>query len=233
MTIELKQAAQQALDAFEAFGEADDFATLFTLTQKMNALSTAIQQAESDHARLPGVLKDHQIAAMVNSLRDIARQFHGHDSLRERIANVLVPALKAEAKTDELVQVFLVRDVASLLGASVPDVCDALAELGYEPRRSTNAAISPDEAIAVAKRINPAPGVPDDVVLVRGLVEHIERNTCTHEETHRSGAIWEVCDSCGARWADDEGGRPTFKWPPIVEKARAELAAAKAQKGQP
>lgn len=48
MTIELKQAAQQALDAFEAFGEADDFATLFTLTQKMNALHTAIQQAASE-----------------------------------------------------------------------------------------------------------------------------------------------------------------------------------------
>lgn len=47
MSIELKQAAQQAIDAFEAFGEADDFATLFTLTQKMNALRTAIQQAES------------------------------------------------------------------------------------------------------------------------------------------------------------------------------------------
>lgn len=47
MSIELLQAAQQALDAFEAFGEADDFATLFTLTQKMNALHTAIQQAEA------------------------------------------------------------------------------------------------------------------------------------------------------------------------------------------
>jgi hypothetical protein len=47
MSIELKQAAQQALDAFEAFGEADDFATLFTLTQKMNALRTAIQQAKN------------------------------------------------------------------------------------------------------------------------------------------------------------------------------------------
>lgn len=80
---------------------------------------------------------------------------------------------------------------------------------------------------------HPAPGVPDGYVLVRGLVEHIELNTCTHEETHRGGAIWEVCDSCGARWADDEGGRPTFKWPPIVEKARAELAAAQAKQGQP
>jgi hypothetical protein len=48
MSIELKQAAQQVLDAFEAFGEADDFATLFTLTQKMNALRAAIQQAESE-----------------------------------------------------------------------------------------------------------------------------------------------------------------------------------------
>jgi len=48
MSSELKQAAQQALDAFEAFGEADDFATLFTLAQKMNALHTAIQQAESE-----------------------------------------------------------------------------------------------------------------------------------------------------------------------------------------
>lgn len=49
---------------------------------------------------VPGALKDHQIAALVNTLRDIARQFHWHDSLRERIANVLVPALKAEAKKE-------------------------------------------------------------------------------------------------------------------------------------
>lgn len=48
MSIELKQAAQQAIDAFEAFGEADDFATIFTLTQKMNALHTAIRQAETE-----------------------------------------------------------------------------------------------------------------------------------------------------------------------------------------
>lgn len=51
MSIELKQAAQQVLDAFEAFEEADDFATLFTLTQKMNALRTAIQQAEPPAVR--------------------------------------------------------------------------------------------------------------------------------------------------------------------------------------
>lgn len=42
----------------------------------------------------PSVLKDDQIAALVNKVRDIARMFHDHQSLRERIAIELVPALK-------------------------------------------------------------------------------------------------------------------------------------------
>ena len=29
---------------------------------------------------------------------------------------------------------------------------------------------------------------------------------CEHESTHRGGAIWTICDQCGKRWADDEGG---------------------------
>ncbi|HHX0886507.1 TPA: hypothetical protein ACU6E5_004292 [Pseudomonas aeruginosa] len=61
--------------------------------------------------------------------------------------------------------------------------------------------------------------------LLRGLVSEIERQTCEHEETHRGGAIWEICDSCGAKWADDEGGKPEFEWPESVEKAREFLAA--------
>lgn len=43
----------------------------------------------------PSVLKDDQIAALVNKVRDIAHMFHDHQSLRERIAIELVPALKA------------------------------------------------------------------------------------------------------------------------------------------
>lgn len=43
----------------------------------------------------PSVLKDDQIAALVNKVRDIARMFHDHQSLRERIAVELVPVLKA------------------------------------------------------------------------------------------------------------------------------------------
>lgn len=47
MSSELKTAAQQAVDAFDAFGDADDFASLFELTRKMHALRTAIQQEEA------------------------------------------------------------------------------------------------------------------------------------------------------------------------------------------
>ena len=55
MTIELKQAAQQVVDAFDAFGEDDNFESLFALSQKMEALRTAIQQAEAQQALASGV----------------------------------------------------------------------------------------------------------------------------------------------------------------------------------
>lgn len=32
------------------------------------------------------------------------------------------------------------------------------------------------------------------------------KNICPHEERHRGGMIWEFCDNCEAKWADDEGG---------------------------
>jgi hypothetical protein len=55
-------------------------------------------------------------------------------------------------------------------------------------------------------------------------VDHIERNTCQHEDTYRGGAIWEICRECGAKWADDDGGKPEFKWPEYVEQACAIIA---------
>lgn len=42
------------------------------------------------------VLKDHEIAQLVNQLRDIAIEFHGAQQLRERIAGALVPALQGK-----------------------------------------------------------------------------------------------------------------------------------------
>ena len=44
MTEELKQAAQQALEAYDAFADADDFSTLFELTRKMNVLRDLTQR---------------------------------------------------------------------------------------------------------------------------------------------------------------------------------------------
>lgn len=52
-------------------------------------------------------------------------------------------------------QPVLVRDLAEILGATVPEVCDALAECGG-PRRSTNMAVSGEEALAVAAQLKQA-----------------------------------------------------------------------------
>ena len=76
------------------------------------------------------------------------------------------------------------------------------------------------EQVHATLAAQPAPSVPVGVDgLVRDLVCEIERNTCMHEETHRGGVLWEICDLCGAKWADDRGGRPEFQWPDCVERA--------------
>lgn len=61
------------------------------------------------------------------------------------------------------------------------------------------------------------------------LLSYAERQICAHDNTHRGGAIWEICDDCGAKWADDEGGKPEFKWPNEIEAARAARAALSVQ----
>lgn len=66
-------------------------------------------------------------------------------------------------------------------------------------------------------------------VALTQLLSYAERQICAHDNTHRGGAIWEICDDCGAKWADDEGGKPEFKWPNEIEDARAALAASTGQ----
>jgi hypothetical protein len=48
---------------------------------------------------------------------------------------------------------------------------------------------------------------------LKKLLQRDMRNTCQHEETHRGGVIWEICDSCGASWEDHLGGKPEWKDP--------------------
>ena len=51
------------------------------------------------------------------------------------------------------------------------------------------------------------------------LVSFADNQICRHEETHRGGLIWEICDFCGAKWADDEGGKPEFVEPKEIKDA--------------
>lgn len=68
---------------------------------------------------------------------------------------------------------------------------------------------------------------------MRDLLNHIEQHTCMHEDTYRGGAIWEICRECGAKWADDQGGRPEFTEPAYVERARDLLADPAPEATQP
>ncbi len=55
--------------------------------------------------------------------------------------------------------------------------------------------------------------------LIRDLISEIDRNICRHEDTHRGGFLWTICDACGRKWADDEGGMPEYKEPECVTRA--------------
>lgn len=65
---------------------------------------------------------------------------------------------------------------------------------------------------------------------LRDLLKRDQRNTCQHEETHRGGAIWEICDMCGEKWADDRGGKPKWRDPKEWDSADNALSAWEAAK---
>ena len=69
--------------------------------------------------------------------------------------------------------------------------------------------------------------------LLRDLYGHVINNTCFHEYTHRGGAIWEICDDCGEKWADDRGGKPKFKLPKPVQAAEDYLEKRSAEPSPP
>lgn len=55
--------------------------------------------------------------------------------------------------------------------------------------------------------------------VMRDLIAEHDKHICLHEETHRGGAIWTICDHCGRKWADDEGGFQPYKEPAAVTAA--------------
>ena len=63
---------------------------------------------------------------------------------------------------------------------------------------------------------------------LEALLKRDKRNTCQHTETRLGGVIWEICEGCGMKWADDRGGKPRWKNPTEWDAAEAALSAAKA-----
>lgn len=59
---------------------------------------------------------------------------------------------------------------------------------------------------------------------LRALMRRSQRDLCHHEETHRGGVLWEICDHCGAKWADDEGGKPEWRDPEEWDQGYAVIA---------
>lgn len=62
---------------------------------------------------------------------------------------------------------------------------------------------------------------------LKWAIDALDTQICTHEETHRGGAIWTICDSCGKKWADDKGGFKPYKEPPELTAARNAINAAR------
>jgi hypothetical protein len=58
---------------------------------------------------------------------------------------------------------------------------------------------------------------------LKNLLSYAERNKCHHENTHRGGIIWTICNDCGGKWADDQGGLKPYCEPVEITAARQAL----------
>lgn len=188
MTEELKQAARQALEALEhAEKDAADFQRLNTdqtsvaiksLRQALTQRPAAQTEREAPYGYCPecgapGVTRERRPDGddkCSNGHRYPSRSAHASlppqpeaQEMPDAVEHYgTVDDLPATQATPEPVQPFLVRDVAALLGASVPDVCKALVHLGHG-QRSTNMEIKPEEALAVAEHIRAKAATPEPV----------------------------------------------------------------------
>ncbi len=76
--------------AKELGGEAGQYgfstASLQAVTERKQALLTHVTNA--------AVFEDHQISKLITELTRLANEFHGHQSIRQRIAALVIPAIK-------------------------------------------------------------------------------------------------------------------------------------------
>lgn len=65
------------------------------------------------------------------------------------------------------------------------------------------------------------PATSDELLdALRSVYEHAERNECRHENTHRGGVLWTICDDCERKWSDDQGGFQPYVQPAALAKAK-------------
>lgn len=206
MATQLIQAAQQALDAFDAFGEDDDFASLFALSQKMEALRTALQSAQASEpvARVE-LMQTGGNTGLATRIVEI------DDPLRERLhpGDVLytlpapgVPEFSriAKRKLDELQE-------------------QGFAITGYAIQRADVRGFIDGGGFVGWWQGEPDPGVPDDVVRdaerYRWLRDH-------GTVGFSSGPAWQVCVSFNSFDASAQT---------LDANIDAAIAASQAQKG--
>lgn len=100
-------------------------------------------------------------------------------------------------------------DAAEFNAASLKDIRAALKAAGLYTHPSADLRGAAEQALEALTRLS----------------GYAMRQTCSHDETYRGGVIWEICCACGAKWADDEGGKPSYEEPPEVIAARAAIAS--------
>ena len=168
MSTELKQAAQLAVDTFDVFGEDDDFESLFALTQKMNALRAAIQQAEAQQPATPEPVARVELMQTGGNAGLATRIVEIDDPLRERLrpGDVLYTHPSPGEPVGQAPSVWNSIQIASWIGSQLMHepsmfernaVCKFVRSLGRHPTLLKH---SPKDTC-------PAPGVPEGYILVK------------------------------------------------------------------
>lgn len=75
------------------------------------------------------------------------------------------------------------------------------------------------DALAVSNGVELRPILVD-------LLAYVDLNTCTHENRHKAGTLWTICDDCGRKWAADRNPYKRHQDAPAVAAARAALETA-------
>lgn len=91
---------EQALAVLAKWGEGTTYTFGHERAKRIHDIMAYAQGTFVDEA----IAKDHQIAALVNELRDISVKYHDAQQLRERIADVIVPHLKQLKRANDIIK---------------------------------------------------------------------------------------------------------------------------------